>query len=52
MKSISHELILSLRKRYPAGSRITLNHMNDPYHPVEPGTKGTLKHIDDMGTYE
>ena len=51
MKTPSQEHIQSLRKRYPAGSRVTLNHMNDPYHPVEPGTTGTLKYIDDMGTF-
>lgn len=51
MKIPDTDFINALRERYPAGSRITLNHMNDPYHPVEPGTNGTLKHIDDMGTF-
>lgn len=51
MKQLSRELIQSLRKQYPKGSHITLDYMNDPYHPVEPGTTGTLQHIDDAGTF-
>ncbi|HRR78474.1 MAG TPA: DUF4314 domain-containing protein, partial [Ruminococcus sp.] len=29
-----------LRERYPAGTRIRLNHMDDPYAPVPDGTVG------------
>jgi hypothetical protein len=37
-----------LRAKY-VGKRIKCIWMNDP-HPVEPQTKGTVDHVDDIGT--
>ena len=37
------------RQRYPAGTRIQLNHMNDPWSPVPGGTRGTVACVDDIG---
>lgn len=39
-----------LRQMYPAGTRIEVDSMDDPYHPIVPGTKGTVKFVDDAGT--
>ena len=38
-----------LRTLYPPGTRIELQQMNDPHHPVEPGTRGTVQFVDDCG---
>ena len=38
-----------LKERYPVGTRVVLHHMDDPYAPVPPGTKGTVTYVDDMG---
>ena len=37
------------RSCFPSGTRIILNSMNDPYAPVESGTRGTVRYVDDTG---
>ena len=37
-----------IRRQYPVGTRIILNHMDDSQAPP-PGTKGTVAYVDDMG---
>lgn len=39
----------ALRERYPAGTRIRLNHMDDPYAPVPDGAVGEVQYVDDAG---
>lgn len=37
------------KELYPKGTRIELNHMDDPWAPVPPGTRGTVVAVDDIG---
>lgn len=39
----------ALREHYPAGTRIRLNHMDDPYAPVPDRTVGEVQYVDDAG---
>ena len=39
-----------LKERYPEGTRICLDRMNDDPFPVESGTLGRVDHVDDIGT--
>ena len=39
-----------LKKAYPPGTRIVLNFMDDDPRPIESGTRGTVKVVDDIGT--
>jgi len=44
------EIVLRLREQYPAGTRVELVRMNDPYSKLKPGDQGTVVFVDDIGT--
>ena len=46
---LDSEEVAMLREKYPEGSSIVVYSMNDP-RPVPPGTRGTVRIVDDMGT--
>ena len=51
MRFPSREEVRLIRERYPVGTRIELISMDDPYnHVLKPGCKGTVTHVDDVGT--
>lgn len=51
MFSISKETLASLKERFPAGSRVELVSMNDPFNTtLFPGEKGTVVCVDSIGT--
>lgn len=45
-----NEMVNKYKEMYPKGTRIELISMCDPFSPIYPGTKGTVVHVDDMGT--
>ena len=45
----SRQQVKLTRQNYPPGTRIVLNCMNDDFAPVEPGTRGTVRYVDDAG---
>lgn len=47
---MDRELLKELRATYPAGTRVELLSMDDPYRSMEPGLQGTVKAVDDIGT--
>lgn len=51
MKIAKPEEIKRLRIEYPKGTRIELLQMDDPQAP-EPGTKGTVLGVDDIGSIQ
>lgn len=42
--------IKTLKQRYPKGTRICLDSMGNDPRPIPPGTKGTVRFVDDCGT--
>ena len=51
MKFPSQEIVEQIRKAYPAGTRVELIEMNDPYNTrLVPGSRGTVRVVDSAGT--
>lgn len=46
----SRETMEKIRKLYPAGTRVELIRMDDPYTSLKPGDKSTVRIVDDAGT--
>jgi hypothetical protein len=45
----SRETVERLRKEYPAGCRIVLDEMDDPYTKIPLGSQATCQGVDDAG---
>lgn len=39
-----------IKEEYPRGARIIVDKMGCDPHPIPAGTKGTVMHVDDIGT--
>ena len=46
----SRETVERIRKLYPAGCRVELVQMDDPYSKLAPGSQGAVASVDDTGT--
>lgn len=47
---VDKNLVQRMKDTYPTGTRIELDYMGDDPRPIPPGTKGTVRIVDDMGT--
>lgn len=47
---IDRNIVQRMKDQYLPGTRIELDYMGDDPRPIEPGTKGTVRVVDDMGT--
>ena len=47
---LDEEIVNDIKERYPEGTRIVLDYMGEDPHPIEPGTRGTVRHVNDIGT--
>ena len=44
------KVVERIRRQYPKGCRVELIEMNDPYRKLQPGEKGVVRFVDDIGT--
>ena len=49
MFGVNRQTLERLRKEYPAGTRVELIRLDDPYRKIPSGTTGTVEYVDDAG---
>ena len=49
MSNSEQQRVAMIQLNYPPGTRIVLDHMDDPYAPVESGSRGSVQAVDDAG---
>ena len=42
---MDRKMVNFIKEQYPPGTRIRLNSMEDPYHPILPGTEGEVDFV-------
>ena len=47
---IDHNLVQRMKDTYRPGTRIELDFMGEDPRPIAPGTRGTVRIVDDIGT--
>ena len=47
--NMDRKMVNFIKEQYPPGTRIRLNAMDDPHHPILPGTEGEVDFVDDEG---
>ena len=47
---INENLVKRMKETYKPGTRIQLDFIGDDPRPIPPGTKGTVRVVDDIGT--
>lgn len=47
---LTKEQLKALRKAYPYGTRVELISMGEDPVPIQPGTRGRVHNVDDIGT--
>lgn len=46
---LNTEYVSSIKKNYPVGAVIEVDHMSDSFHPIPKGTRGIVRLVDDIG---
>lgn len=49
MENSEQQRVAMIQLNYPPGTRLVLEYMDDPYAPVESGTRGSVQAVDDAG---
>ena len=51
MSNSEQQRVAMIQLNCPPGTRIVLDHMDDPYAPVKSGSRGSVQAVDDAGHY-